>query len=60
MRRNGGTAAKLRIAIGYLLEQGFLNDPSTRTGAQSRLAEHFGVSRQRVAQLVAEEKAKRV
>jgi hypothetical protein len=59
--RNGdtGTMAKrdpertqrLRIAVRYLLERNCL-----AKGNQSRLAEHFKVSRQRVHQIVVEER----
>lgn len=42
---------KLRIAVRYLLERNQLHG-----GAQMRLAEHFGVSRQRVHQIVAEQR----
>lgn len=43
---------RLRIAVRYLLARDTLAQ-----GHQSRLAEHFKVSRQRVHQVVAEERA---
>jgi hypothetical protein len=59
--RNGDTAImakrdpertqRLRIAVRYLLERDCL-----AKGNQSRLAEHFKVSRQRVHQIVVEER----
>ena len=42
---------RLRTAIKYMLEKGTL-----APGSQSRLAEHFDVSRQRVHQIVVEER----
>lgn len=42
---------KLRIAVRYLLDK-----DSLKRGHQSRLAEHFAVSRQRVHQVVTEER----
>ncbi len=45
---------KLRIAVRYLLREEVL-----KRGHQSRLAEHFNVSRQRVHQVVNEEKERR-
>ncbi len=42
---------KLRIAIRYLLEKGDL-----AKGSQAQLARHFGVTRQRVHQLVQDER----
>ena len=42
---------KLRVAIRYLLEQG-----SLAKGTQAQLARHFGVTRQRVHQLVQDER----
>ena len=44
---------KLRIAVRYLLERDCM-----AKGNQSRLAEHFKVSRQRVHQIVCEERAR--
>ena len=44
---------KLRVAIRYLLEKGDL-----AKGTQSQLARHFGVTRQRVHQLVNAERTR--
>jgi DNA-binding transcriptional regulator LsrR (DeoR family) len=53
MFRDPERAEKLRVAVRYLLEKKTL-----RRGHQSRLAEHFGISRQRVNQIVDEERAR--
>lgn len=58
MRRDGFTAAKIRKVIAHLMDKGHLMG-SDKSGVQSRIAEHFHVSRQRVAQLVAEERKRR-
>ena len=50
-RRDPLRTKKLRIAVRYLLERNCLVK-----GNQSRLAEHFHVSRQRVHQIVVEER----
>ena len=50
-RRDPVRTQKLRIAVRYLLERECL-----AKGNQSRLAEHFKVSRQRVHQIVVEER----
>ncbi len=50
-RRDPLRTQKLRIAVRYLLER-----ESLAKGNQSRLAEHFKVSRQRVHQIVVEER----
>jgi hypothetical protein len=50
LRRDPERLNKLRIAIRYLLRQDALE-----RGHQTRLAEHFNVSRQRVHQLVNQE-----
>ncbi len=50
-KRDPQRTEKLRTAIRYMLEHGTLAQ-----GSQSRLAEHFNVSRQRVHQLVVEER----
>ena len=50
-RRDPVRTQKLRIAVRYLLER-----ESLAKGNQSRLAEHFKVSRQRVHQIVVEER----
>lgn len=50
-KRDPQRTEKLRIAVRYLLERGTLAQ-----GSQSRLAEHFKVSRQRVHQIVVEER----
>jgi DNA-directed RNA polymerase sigma subunit (sigma70/sigma32) len=50
-KRDPKRTEKLRIAVRYLLDRGELPP-----GSQSRLAEHFQVSRQRVHQIVVEER----
>lgn len=50
-KRNPQRMARLRRAIGYLLERNELN-----AGSQVRLAEYYGVSRQRVHQIVVQER----
>lgn len=50
-KRDPQRTEKLRRAVRYMLEQGTL-----APGSQSRLAEHFNVSRQRVHQIVVEER----
>jgi hypothetical protein len=50
-KRDPERTERLRTAIKYMLEKGTL-----ATGSQSRLAEHFDVSRQRVHQIVVEER----
>ncbi len=50
-KRDHQRTEKLRVAIRYMLERGTLV-----SGSQTRLAEHFSVSRQRVHQLVVEER----
>jgi hypothetical protein len=50
-KRDPKRTDKLRTAIRYMLERGTLV-----SGSQTRLAEHFKVSRQRVHQLVVEER----
>jgi hypothetical protein len=50
-KRDPQRTEKLRIAVRYMLEHGTL-----QPGSQSRLAEHFNVSRQRVHQIVVEER----
>ena len=50
-KRDPQRTQKLRIAVRYLLERDCL-----AKGNQSRLAEHFKVSRQRVHQIVVEER----
>lgn len=50
-KRDPQRTEKLRTAVRYLLEHGTL-----QLGSQSRLAEHFNVSRQRVHQIVVEER----
>jgi hypothetical protein len=50
-KRDPQRTEKLRVAVRYLLERGSLVQ-----GSQSRLAEHFRVSRQRVHQIVVEER----
>jgi hypothetical protein len=50
LRRDPERLAKLRLAIRYLLREDAL-----ARGHQSRLAEHFSMSRQRVHQVLNEE-----
>jgi hypothetical protein len=50
-KRDPERTQRLRIAVRYLLERDCL-----AKGNQSRLAEHFKVSRQRVHQIVVEER----
>jgi hypothetical protein len=50
-KRNPDASARLRIAIRYLLERGQLN-----VGSQARLASYYGITRQRVHQIVVEER----
>ncbi|MDP9236751.1 MAG: helix-turn-helix domain-containing protein [Chloroflexota bacterium] len=50
-KRDPQRTMKLRIAVRYLIDRGCLAQ-----GNQSRLAEHFQVSRQRVHQIVVEER----
>jgi hypothetical protein len=50
-KRDPERTQKMRIAVRYLLERN-----SLAKGNQSRLAEHFHVSRQRVHQIVVEER----
>ena len=50
-KRDPQRTERLRKAVRYLLERGELP-----AGSQSRLAEHFQVSRQRVHQIVVEER----
>lgn len=50
-KRDPQRTMKLRIAVRYLLERECL-----AKGNQTRLAEHFKVSRQRVHQIVVEER----
>jgi hypothetical protein len=52
-KRDPQRTMKLRIAVRYLLERECL-----AKGNQTRLAEHFKVSRQRVHQIVVEERQK--
>ena len=50
-KRDPQRTEKLRIAVRYLLQRNGLSQ-----GSQSRLAEHFHVTRQRVHQIVVEER----
>lgn len=50
-KRDPRRTEKLRIAVRYMLEH-----ETMVPGSQSRLAEHFNVSRQRVHQVVVEER----
>ena len=53
-KRDPQRTERLRVAIRYMLEHDTL-----QPGSQSRLAEHFNVSRQRVHQIVVEERRTR-
>lgn len=48
---------KIRIAVNSLIKAGHIGKDK-RGGAQMRLAEHFGVSRQRISQIVSQELAR--
>jgi hypothetical protein len=50
-KRDPERTHKIRVAVRYLLDHGCLHK-----GNQTRLAEHFQVSRQRVHQIVVEER----
>ena len=54
LRRDPERLRKLRVAVRYLLREEVL-----QRGHQTRLAEHFNVSRQRVHQVVNEEQERR-
>jgi hypothetical protein len=54
-KRDPQRTEKLRVAVRYLLEHGSLVQ-----GSQSRLAEHFRVSRQRVHQIVVQERRRQL
>jgi len=54
LHRDPERLRKLRIAVRYLLQR-----DAFRRGHQTRLAEHFQVSRQRVHQVVNEEQRRR-
>ena len=54
LRRDPERLRKLRVAVRYLLREEVL-----QRGHQTRLAEHFNVSRQRVHQVVNEEQVRR-
>ncbi len=54
VRRDQERVTKLRIAVRYLIAKDVLE-----RGHQSRLAEHFDISRQRVHQVVNQERARR-
>lgn len=54
LRRDPERLEKLRLAIRYLLRENAL-----ARGHQTRLAEHFAMSRQRVHQVVNEEQIRR-
>ena len=54
IRRDPERLTKLRIAVRYLLRRDAL-----QRGHQTRLAEHFSMSRQRVHQVVNEEQTRR-
>jgi len=54
-RRDPERLYKLRVAVRYLLER-----QSLANGHQARLARHFDVSRQRVHQVVVEERERRL
>ena len=50
-KRNPAATARLRAAVRYLLEHGQL-----QPGSQTKLAAYYGISRQRVHQIVVEER----
>ena len=52
-KRDPERTRRIRVAVRYLLDHGCLH-----IGNQSRLAEHFHVSRQRVHQIVVEERGR--
>ncbi|HEY8173382.1 MAG TPA: hypothetical protein VIH21_09865 [Dehalococcoidia bacterium] len=54
-KRDPERTRKIRIAVRYLMER-----DSLQKGNQTRLAEHFHVSRQRVHQIVVEERQRAV
>jgi hypothetical protein len=54
VRRDPERVRKLRVAVRYLVA-----NESLERGHQSRLAEHFDVSRQRVHQVVNQERRRR-
>lgn len=53
-KRDPERTRKIRIAVRYLMENNCL-----QKGNQTRIAEHFQVSRQRVHQIVVEERHRR-
>jgi hypothetical protein len=53
-KRDPERTRKIRIAVRYLMEHNCLHK-----GNQTRIAEHFQVSRQRVHQIVVEERHRR-
>lgn len=53
-KRDPERTRKIRVAVRYLLEHNCLHK-----GNQTRIAEHFQVSRQRVHQIVVEERNRR-
>lgn len=55
LQRDPERLQKLRIAVRYLLR-----DDALARGHQTRLAEHFDLSRQRVHQVVQEERLKKL
>jgi hypothetical protein len=54
-KRDPERTRKIRVAVRYLIDHGSLHK-----GNQTRLAEHFQVSRQRVHQIVVEERRRSV
>lgn len=58
-KRDPERTEKLRVAVGYLLDNGWDSTRTNRAGCQSRLAEHFDASRQRVHQVFVEQRKKR-
>jgi hypothetical protein len=54
-KRDPERTRKIRVAVRYLIDHGCLHK-----GNQTRLAEHFHVSRQRVHQIVVEERRRDV
>lgn len=54
-KRDPQRTVRLRIAVRHLLNKGFLWEGKSK-GLQSQLGKHFKVSRQRVHQIVVEER----
>lgn len=59
MSRPRSRTERIRRVVGILLERGQLPYGGPRCGLQSRIASHFGVSRQAVSQVVIQERRRR-